>query len=97
MWLLVVQTVQIQRKGFLFIAFCFGMMKVMVELCRDSRRIGPHQNSLLYVRSISIRRITRSTLLRYLKDEIGIVVYPTKFARSSLEDEVSPRDKRQVC
>ena len=31
------------------------------------------------------------------KDEIGIVVYPSKFKRSNIADEVSPRDKRQVC
>ena len=40
---------------------------------------------------------TRDHTPRLKKDEIGIVVYPTKFARSNLEDEVSPRDKRQVC
>ena len=40
---------------------------------------------------------TRDYTPRLKKDEIGIVVYPTKFARSNLEDKVSPRDKRQVC
>ncbi|CAB3988543.1 Hypothetical predicted protein [Paramuricea clavata] len=32
---------------------------------------------------------------RLKKDETGVVVYPSKFTRSNLADEVSPRDKRQ--
>ncbi len=39
---------------------------------------------------------TKDYTPRLKKDKIGIVVYPTKFTRSNLENEVSPRDKRQV-
>ena len=35
---------------------------------------------------------TRDYTPQLKKDEIGIVVYPTKFARSNLEDEVSPHN-----
>ncbi|CAB3994348.1 Hypothetical predicted protein, partial [Paramuricea clavata] len=39
-------------------------------------------------------RIDVSFLLK--KDETGVVVYPSKFTRSNLADEVSPRDKHQL-
>ena len=40
---------------------------------------------------------TRDYTPRLKKGKIGIVLYPAKFARSNIEDEVSPRCKRQVC
>jgi hypothetical protein len=40
---------------------------------------------------------TRDYTPRLKKDETGVVVYPSKFTRSNLADEVSPRDKRRVC
>ena len=40
---------------------------------------------------------TRHYTPRLKKDETGIVVYPSIFTRSNLANEVSPRDKRQVC
>ena len=40
---------------------------------------------------------TRDYTPRLKKDETGIVVFPTKFKRSNLADEASPRDKRLVC
>ena len=40
---------------------------------------------------------TKDYTLRLKKDELGIVVYPSKFKRSNIANEVSPCDKRQVC
>ena len=40
---------------------------------------------------------TRDYTPQLKKHETGIVVFPTKFKRSNLEDEASPCDKHQVC